>query len=186
VTGLCYYGYRYYDPVTGRWLSRDPIQERRGLNIYGVMRNDVVNGIDLLGMSPSGSSVVHTYNALVEVDELLSKVITGNSSGMAGAIRILHGKYRDSDVESVFGDGGFYSPFFKKITLESTSRTDTVIYELVHSNNWYPSKFNGLSDRKAEGMLCGFKAMYLISKEIYKSVQIPPETKNPDNTEKIL
>jgi RHS repeat-associated protein len=26
-TGLLYYGYRYYGPSTGRWLSRDPIEE---------------------------------------------------------------------------------------------------------------------------------------------------------------
>lgn len=28
-SGLNYYGYRYYDPVDGRWLSRDPIGEKR-------------------------------------------------------------------------------------------------------------------------------------------------------------
>ena len=27
-TGLVYYGFRYYNPITGRWLSRDPIGER--------------------------------------------------------------------------------------------------------------------------------------------------------------
>ena len=27
-TGLLYYGYRYYDPLTGRWPSRDPIGEK--------------------------------------------------------------------------------------------------------------------------------------------------------------
>ncbi len=27
--GLVYYNYRHYDPVTGRWLSRDPIEETR-------------------------------------------------------------------------------------------------------------------------------------------------------------
>src|SRR5580693_7965039 len=26
-TGFLYYGYRYYNPGTGRWLSRDPIEE---------------------------------------------------------------------------------------------------------------------------------------------------------------
>ena len=26
-SGLYYYGHRYYDPATGRWLSRDPIEE---------------------------------------------------------------------------------------------------------------------------------------------------------------
>ena len=29
-TGLVYYGYRYYSPNLGRWLSRDPIGERGG------------------------------------------------------------------------------------------------------------------------------------------------------------
>ncbi len=27
---LYYYGYSYYDPMTGRWPSRDPIDDRRG------------------------------------------------------------------------------------------------------------------------------------------------------------
>lgn len=34
-TGLLYYGFRYYDATTGRWLSRDPIGENGGLNLYG-------------------------------------------------------------------------------------------------------------------------------------------------------
>lgn len=34
------YGYRYYDPVTGRWPSRDPIGEQGGVNLYGFVGND--------------------------------------------------------------------------------------------------------------------------------------------------
>jgi RHS repeat-associated protein len=48
-TDLLYYGYRYYNPSTGRWLSRDPIQEMGGLNLYGFVNNSSVNRIDLLG-----------------------------------------------------------------------------------------------------------------------------------------
>ncbi|MDD2601267.1 MAG: RHS repeat-associated core domain-containing protein [Kiritimatiellae bacterium] len=48
-TGLYYYGFRYYDPVTGRWLSRDPIEESGGINLYGIGGNDLINKIDLLG-----------------------------------------------------------------------------------------------------------------------------------------
>ena len=33
-TGLVYYNQRYYDPQLGRWLSRDPIEEEGGLNLY--------------------------------------------------------------------------------------------------------------------------------------------------------
>ncbi len=46
---LYYYGYRYYDAVTGRWPSRDPIEERGGVNLYGFVGNDSINQIDILG-----------------------------------------------------------------------------------------------------------------------------------------
>jgi RHS repeat-associated protein len=49
-TGLLYYGYRYYDPLTGRWPSRDPIGERGGVNLYGLVGNDGVNKWDYLGL----------------------------------------------------------------------------------------------------------------------------------------
>ena len=49
-TGLYYYGYRWYDPLTGRWPSRDPINEDGGLNLYGFVGNDGVDGIDQFGM----------------------------------------------------------------------------------------------------------------------------------------
>ncbi|PWU10508.1 MAG: hypothetical protein C5B50_25455 [Verrucomicrobia bacterium] len=38
-TGLYYYGYRYYDPSTGRWLSRDAIGESAGMNLFGFSYN---------------------------------------------------------------------------------------------------------------------------------------------------
>jgi RHS repeat-associated protein len=49
-TGLYYYGYRYYDPMTGRWPSRDPIEEMGGNNLFGMVGNAVVNKWDILGL----------------------------------------------------------------------------------------------------------------------------------------
>jgi RHS repeat-associated protein len=49
--GLVYYGLRYYCPATGRWLSRDPIAEQGGLNLYGFVAGNPVNAIDPLGQS---------------------------------------------------------------------------------------------------------------------------------------
>lgn len=43
------YGFRYYDATTGRWPSRDPIEERGGLNLYGFVGNDGINLWDYLG-----------------------------------------------------------------------------------------------------------------------------------------
>ncbi|TAF27731.1 MAG: hypothetical protein EAZ65_00005, partial [Verrucomicrobia bacterium] len=51
---VAYYGYRYYDPTTGRWPSRDPIWEEGGVNLYGFVGNDGVNKMDHLGQGVFG------------------------------------------------------------------------------------------------------------------------------------
>lgn len=48
--GLLYYGFRYYNSGTGRWLSRDPIGERGGLNLYGMVNNVPTGFFDILGL----------------------------------------------------------------------------------------------------------------------------------------
>ncbi len=53
-TGFLYYGYRYYDPDTGRWLSRDPIEELGGNNLYGFLGNESLNRVDTFGLVDSG------------------------------------------------------------------------------------------------------------------------------------
>ena len=40
------YEFRVYDPSSGRWLSRDPIGEAGGENLYGFVGNDPVNQVD--------------------------------------------------------------------------------------------------------------------------------------------
>jgi RHS repeat-associated protein len=49
-SGLYYYGYRYLDTQLGRWLSRDPIGERGGINVYSFADNQATNYLDMLGL----------------------------------------------------------------------------------------------------------------------------------------
>lgn len=82
-TGLLYYGHRYYDPVIGRWPSRDPIEEEGGLNLYGFVKNRTLNGYDYLGMEivwhtkyflpVSGKARMNGYMA--QVDSNLKRIM---------------------------------------------------------------------------------------------------------------
>ena len=50
-----YYGYRYYHPLTSRWINRDPIEEEGGVNLYTFVRNDGINRLDVYGLATDWS-----------------------------------------------------------------------------------------------------------------------------------
>lgn len=52
-SGFYYYGFRFYDPDTGRWPNRDPIQEHGGINLYGFVFNNPIIYSDARGLSYS-------------------------------------------------------------------------------------------------------------------------------------
>ena len=49
-SGLNLTQYRAYDPITSRWLSRDPLGERGGINLYDYVGNNPIIRIDPLGL----------------------------------------------------------------------------------------------------------------------------------------
>jgi len=51
-TGLVEFGRRFYHPWLGRWISRDPLEESGGLNLYAYAENDPINGLDPSGLEP--------------------------------------------------------------------------------------------------------------------------------------
>lgn len=51
-TGLYYYRARYYDPMEGRFISKDPIGFESGdVNLYGYVHNNPINQTDPTGLS---------------------------------------------------------------------------------------------------------------------------------------
>ena len=57
-SGLILAPYRAYDAELGRWLSRDPIEEEGGINLYGYVGNGPMNWIDPLGL---WTTEIHNY-----------------------------------------------------------------------------------------------------------------------------
>jgi RHS repeat-associated protein len=79
-TGLYYYGYRDFAPGMGRWLSRDPIEESGGVNIYQFVGNSALTWVDPVGLEWSdpervgGIRARTTCEACDTVRELAEKV----------------------------------------------------------------------------------------------------------------
>ncbi len=52
-TNLVHFGYREYDPHTGKWTAKDPIDFSGGdSNLYGYVLQDPVNLVDPEGLNP--------------------------------------------------------------------------------------------------------------------------------------
>ena len=47
--GLIYYNYRHLNPNDGRWISRDPIAEQGGWNLFAFVKNNSIINFDYLG-----------------------------------------------------------------------------------------------------------------------------------------
>ena len=52
-TGWYNYGYRFYVPLLGRWINRDPIGESGGENLYTFVSNAALDVADFLGLEPT-------------------------------------------------------------------------------------------------------------------------------------
>ncbi len=98
-TGLYYYGYRYYNSSTGRWLSRDPIGEEGGLNLYGFVGNAPIVLLDALGL-----------DWFDNVSDFTAGVADALSFGLTRLVRKSLNKmlYDSFDDNSVNPDGGYY------------------------------------------------------------------------------
>jgi hypothetical protein len=97
---------RWYSPSTGRWFSRDPIEEKGGLNLYSFVRNAPLSHWDSLGLLTATGGTPHT--SLIEHNNYLVFTITCpkctellvNSVDYSGALSGLHALGLDDDMLS--------------------------------------------------------------------------------------
>jgi len=100
-TGLVYYGYRYYSPEMGRWISRDPIEEEGGINLYGMVANDPVNNWDYLGLENGQFA----YAKYVRLYKSMGKIAAffNHNPGMHKGHAYIQGHFNCSDSSFLNG-----------------------------------------------------------------------------------
>jgi len=77
--GLVYYNYRHYDPVMGRWMQRDPIFDKGGVNIYSMVGNAPYIRSDVLGLGWSG--ILSPSGGTLSYSEPMSQIVILNDFG---------------------------------------------------------------------------------------------------------
>jgi RHS repeat-associated protein len=70
-TKLTRFGARDYDPETGRWTAKDPIDFEGGINLYGYAANNPVNLIDIYGLAPN-DTFSSIWNAVVDAKKYVA------------------------------------------------------------------------------------------------------------------
>jgi RHS repeat-associated protein len=140
-SGLVLTWHRAYDPETGRWLSRDPIGEEGGINLYGYVGNDPVNWIDRIGNDRDVWDAVNkpwVYHKWISVDTWDDN---GNKTGKVACHVKMHlygpTEYMIEPQRNTLDRS--YPPFREKHeTIPSTPKEDRALV-----NQWWDWVNNG-------------------------------------------
>ncbi|MCH8541477.1 MAG: hypothetical protein LAT58_12010, partial [Opitutales bacterium] len=141
-TGLINFGLRLYDPTTGQWLSRDPMGEAGGLNLYAYTNNDPVNYVDVLGLKG-----VPCNSPWLEVEGPWNP---SNLFNTASAFP--RGRSSDSSTgrpNPLQGPGFLFQmeTWLALVELQS----DALVYGYYHMGDWFHTNAAFASSRASEG-----------------------------------
>ncbi|BBO68606.1 hypothetical protein DSCA_25360 [Desulfosarcina alkanivorans] len=68
--GLNYYGYRFYAPGVGKWLTRDPLGEVGGINLYAMVQNNPVNFVDPDGKIAKEVGLLYAFTGYSRMNQI--------------------------------------------------------------------------------------------------------------------
>ncbi len=90
-TGLHCNRARFYSPVLGRYLSRDPADLVGGINLYAYVNNDPINGADPLGLFDWGAAALLTGGIVLGavVTAVLLPEIALTAAGLLAAAAVV-------------------------------------------------------------------------------------------------
>lgn len=98
-TALVHYEYRVYQPTTGRWLSRDPIEEMAFANLMAFAANNPLSVQDYLGLCNVGDLLKGVIGDALKqrIQELIRKQIL-KTAAKAGVAAVVDGPLPIGDI----------------------------------------------------------------------------------------
>ena len=188
-TGLYYYGYRFYSPDLRCWLTRDPLGEDGGLNLYEFVHNNPMAMFDPLGEA-AFMVLVGKSNDYKEQADILAEGMRRIDIVLAYLNRVPESTYEClRKAGKVSFDGkrfdGTLSEYKKKIKREKQTvmRMTTAYDETVRAvselskkasepYDWFALGAHGhLSPGNKTPVLIGFSDGELVQKETLSSIQ---------------
>ena len=93
---LCYYNYRHYNPLDGRWINQDPIEEQGGLNLYKFCDNSTINLIDVNGEFIFAISIAWIATKVVAATVVTAKV----AAVVTAAVAVNYAAYKYAESKA--------------------------------------------------------------------------------------
>ena len=112
----------------GRWINRDPIKERGGLNLYGMRGNNCVNRIDVLGLS----TITVSINRTSRTEQAIYSTVTATT-----------------DSDSINKCCKFPKNF--NGTERGTSKTQNLLKEGTHNSSFDPENSTSFGPDNPDG-----------------------------------
>ena len=151
-SGLIYYGRRFYEPNLQRWITRDPLGEAGGINLYSFVGNNPIDRFDLYGLFTIGEWVSISGSFLAGAGEGLVNEVVGVAK-TAKALTFDLGRQITLTgfdiVEAHHGAENFDSAIFK---------------------NYYSQVLEGQTDPQITGELALQLSGYRFGNEIFNSL----------------
>ena len=160
-TGLVNFRARWYDPVTGRWLSKDPIGLNGGLNLYAFCGNDPANSLDPFGHNPDDDA--DRLDVIISVLGPPRRSPTGNTyraDPLGHGINPTTGAPKDPHIHQINRNGNT-----KTFNLDSSPRDGGYI-----PRKDFPAFFNAVKD--ATRYLLKVPMIIIIPPGMYSSPEI--------------